>query len=165
MGYTLTIGEAEIDRLGDEAVRIGARGERHDAAPAYGDPTDYTNSRWPSYTAWHEFAKEVGIHELFYGTGWSRDERRYLECPEDFHREGPILGSHPGAALLTKADRDFIAAKREAYIAAHPEAVPGYSEEDGPGPTANATLARLNWLHYWVDWAVENCANPVLENS
>lgn len=163
MGYTLTIGEAQLE-TSEERIGIGARGERHDSAPAFGEPTDGTNSRWPSYTAWHDFCREVGIHELFYGSGWSPDERRYLECPDGFHRESPLLGHHPGAALLTVGDRQFVRSALERYRAAHPGVSPGFTDDEIAPPTASA-LARLIWLDYWIGWAVENCTNPVLENS
>ena len=56
MGYTLTIGE---NINGDiETVR-------HVDAPAFGEPTDYTNARWPSYTAWWGFVRATGLDACF----------------------------------------------------------------------------------------------------
>src|SRR3972149_4695192 len=34
-------------------TRNSAEGSHHDNAPSFGDPTDRSNGRWPSYTAWH----------------------------------------------------------------------------------------------------------------
>lgn len=56
MGYTLRIGE-NIDG--------NVKTVRHDDAPAFGEPTDYTNARRPSYTAWWGFARAAGLESLF----------------------------------------------------------------------------------------------------
>jgi len=56
MGYTLRIGE-----LGDDGE---VETVRHDDAPAFDEPTDYTNDRWPSYTAWWGFVRACGLDAL-----------------------------------------------------------------------------------------------------
>lgn len=163
MGYSLTIGEAVIE-TSDERIKIAAKGAHLPEAPAFGEPTDHTSARWPSYTAWHDFARAAGIHELFYGQGWDRDLRGYRECSEGFHREGGMLAEHPGAALITKADADYVSAARAKFIADHPGVISGFAD-DAVEMDPRATLARLEWLDFWFRWAVENCANPVLENT
>lgn len=160
MGYTLTIGEAKIENDG-ERVALAAVGVSLPEAPAFDEPTDNTNSRWPSYTVWHDFATAAGIHELFYGGGWDREYRGYRGCSDDFHREQGMLASHPGVALITQADADYVSAAKVRWIATHPDAVAGFAD-DG---SKDSTLARLEWLDFWFRWAVANCASPVLENS
>lgn len=170
MGYTLTIGELEVE-VQDEYVRLDAEGVKRDDAPAYGEPTDHTNSRWPSYTGWADFCRDAGIEPLFYGTGWQGPDRRYGECPEDFHRERPLLSEHPGAAPITEKDAAYVEAALAAYKAAHPNAVPGFSEDMSgkplpeAGPNLDGNLVRFEWLAYWLRWAVENCERPVVANS
>jgi hypothetical protein len=71
MGYDITIGELHVDRYPDEALEgsglfFSAKSERHDSAPAFGEPTDFTNSRWPSYSAWSNFADYVGLTDLLF---------------------------------------------------------------------------------------------------
>lgn len=68
MGYTLRIGNATAQPLDKNLdhleTRYAVEGVRHDCAPAFGEPTDYTNARWPSYTAWADTAREAGLQEL-----------------------------------------------------------------------------------------------------
>lgn len=56
MGYTLRIGDNVNGKI--EVVR-------HSEAPAFGEPTDYTNERWPSYTAWWGFVRACGLDAMF----------------------------------------------------------------------------------------------------
>ena len=99
MGYTLRIGQATSkvvnvkDNDGWYETRWTVEPMRIDNAPADGSPTDYTNSRWPSYSAWTDFTKDVGLYDLFYG-------------------EEGLLANHPGCAQLTQAHLDkMLAAK------------------------------------------------------
>ena len=60
MGYTLRIGEFVVS-----GTELTVESVRHDDAPAFDEPTDYTNDRWPSYTAWWGFVRECGLDALF----------------------------------------------------------------------------------------------------
>lgn len=168
MGYNLIIGELTAEAQ-EEYVRLWADGVRHDEAPAFGEHTDHTNSRDPSYSTWAEFCRSCGIEELFYGSGWSREDRRYKECSEDFHRERPLLSEHPGAAPIYEADAAFVEKALASHKEKNPDAKPGFSDGwTGPIPGKEGldpTLARLEWLAYWMRWAVDNCKQPVLANS
>lgn len=176
MGYTLEIGEAEIDWNTDR-VGITARGEKHDDAPAYGEPTDYTNGRWPGYCGWANFAKATGLEGVFFGTAESKWEFLVAESVW----VPVILAHHPGAVPVTSDLRNYINAKYAEYVAAHPDhraeyppAKPGakpvfgtfYREEDYvEDPRYDANLCRFEWLRYWINWAVDNCQCPVFTNS
>ena len=37
--------------------------------------------------------------------------------------------------------------------------------EDSDWPEENNWFCRLEWLKYWVDWALNNCEKPVIYNS
>lgn len=163
MGYNLTIGEAVIAR-DDDFIRIHAESVSHPDAPAFGEPTDHTSSRWPSYTVWADFCRQAGIEELFFGGGWvvGLHGGGYAPCSDNFHRETPMLAEHPGVAVIMPADADYVRAALTRYQAKHPDVEPGFTESNN---VAAATLARLIWLDYWFDWAVKNCTNPVLANS
>ena len=63
MGYNLAIGEAEVD-WSEDMVRIDAVTVKLDEAPAFGEPTDHTNTRWPSYTSWSNFCKAMDITDI-----------------------------------------------------------------------------------------------------
>ncbi len=169
MGYTITIGNGVLGYTkGDEHLRIRAERATHADAPAHCPYTGNGNSRCPSYTAWHDFCKDAGIHELFYGQGWSRDERRYLECGDEFHRETPLLAEHPGAFALLPADLEYVRAARVRREATNEGKPPGFWDYDARGEVDNGkdhVLARLLWLEFWIDWALTNCTIPTIENS
>jgi hypothetical protein len=62
MGYIIKIGETgPLNKCG----RLTIENAKHAEAPASGDPTDYTNARWPSYSGWAEFCQAYGLSELF----------------------------------------------------------------------------------------------------
>lgn len=151
MGYTIRIGEAIFTKDEKYAyISINAKKEKHEQAPAFGEPTDFMNERWPSYTTWSEFLKGVGLHELF--------------TDEDVG----LMRKHPGQALLTKKHQIKIRNALEEHRKKGTS--PGFSEtlfgeKIAGAEDADPLLARLIWLDYWVTWAVENCENPVLINT
>jgi hypothetical protein len=178
MGYTLKIGEARID-YGADDVRINCDIIRHDNAPAFGDPTDHENQRWPSYSAWVDAMRTLGLADVMFcersgGTGY-------------FERNGveryPLIQDHPGVAPITIEHVEEVEERLTAYKAKHPDhiaeyrplkpgaqpLVPGsdvYAEEDySDDPRYDAALCRGEWLAYWLRWAVENCSQPVFVNS
>jgi len=163
MGYHLTIGEARIER-DDDYIRIAAEDATDDAAPDHCPYTKKGNGRSPSYTAWHDFCKEAGIEKLFYGDGWSREERRYIPS-EDFYRETILLGEHPGAAVIIPQDLEYVRDARIRREATNGGREPGFWEDDGRDNGKDHVLARLLWLEFWIDWALKNCENPIIENT
>jgi len=148
MGYTLVIGEAEINFDNDDGLEsscsLTARSERHDNAPAFGEPTDFTNERWPSYSAWSNFCAETGLEDVFYHNGG-----------------GHLRGGHPGCIPVEIEMQKRVRSALEAYKAAHPKAEATYERES----KIEGHLCRLVWLDYWVSWALENCERPVFANS
>ena len=151
MGYSLRIGEGAVgtyeeDGL-DDACYIGATEVRRDDAPAFGDPTDYTNDRWPSYSAWFDFCDFVDILPLM-----------YVEDHDGGYNN--IRGGHPGAFPINKAFKDGVDEAMVNLRKRFPDIKAEYTgnEEDG-------ALCRLTWLQYWTDWALENCETPILVNS
>lgn len=172
MGYTITVGEAEIFYDADDpAIWIEAQGATDENAPDHCPFTGKGNSRSPGYVAWHEFCDKAGITELFYGQGWCRDTRSYMPCSDEFHRETPLLAEHPGAQPINQADAEYIGRKLTEYRRAHPDATPGFWDcgkhtdwkevDNGKDPT----LARLMWLEFWFRWALENCKRPIVQNT
>lgn len=147
MGYTLTIGNAQVfyDNNPDWPYRkIEAKGEKLDNAPAFGEPTDYTNSRWPSYTAWHNFCEFTGLEKLFY------DE------------EYGLISTHPGSVPLTSTHKEAVDMAYLKFKKDYPNAVAEFKENN---PVKNAFLCRLEWLKFWVDWSLANCEKPIFYNS
>lgn len=145
MGYTLKIGEGIVDSYegidGDinGYCYIGVETVKHKDAPAYGEPTDYTNERWPSYSNWADFCDMTGLDDVFY------DENNFR-------------GGHPGAFLITKKMQVRINNQIILWTSQPEEDIEIIEGEDW-------TLVRLKWLKYWVDWSLENCKTPVMVNS
>lgn len=167
MGYNISIGNATLNyQKGDEHMSIRVESASHPDAPDHCPYTGKGNMRSPSYTGWSEFCKEGGINELFYGQGWSREERRYTECSDDFHRETPLLAKHPGAFPLLPADLDYVREARINRERTNGGKPPGFWDGDGSVDNGNDhVLARLLWLEFWIQWALDNCEYPAMANS
>lgn len=129
MGFNFKIGQLTQSIEEGETI-YDVQEVRLDNAPADGSPTDYTNARWPSYSAWHEFTNATALHMLF------------------GHKVGELIPEHPGYAMLTKRHQVMI---NTAY------ARKGTIPEEHHG--------RLEWLKFWVDWALANCKEPAFVNS
>lgn len=166
MGYNFTIGNAVLEyTAGDEHMRITVESAVNDNAPNHCPYTGKGNSRSPSYSGWSDFCKTAGIEELFYGKGWSREESRYLDCPEGFHRETPLLAEHPGAFPLTADDLAYIIKARVRREQSNRGRPPGFWGDDNVDNGNDHALARLLWLEFWIDWALKNCERPAISNT
>lgn len=179
MGYTLIIGQAVIDYDQDEGTaQVDAEEVRLEHAPAFGEPTDNTNERWPSYSSWADSMRALGLVDVMFN---KRNGGRGI-----FESEGkpylPLMQSHPGETAICKAHVDYVRSAIEKYKAAHsthraeypppkPGAVPRwgtsgiYLEEDyDESPEYDSALCRGEWLLFWLEWAIENCSMPVFVN-
>lgn len=140
MGFSLTIGEHNEVEEDGEIRTVSPPTVKHEKAPAFGEPTDFTNERWPSYSAWDNFMQDSGLNHLC---------RVYK-----IH----FINGHPGEVNLTKDHQTVI---RKAYMLALKDINPeNYNIYDDKG-----IFSRLSWMKYWIDWALENCENPVFYNS
>lgn len=171
MGYRITIGELVPADSSDEASRPDAQSVTLDEAPAFGEPTDYTNERWPSYTGWNDFLSATGLGFLSPCT--CREFARNAECP-------PLMDEHPGVmpvlpVHLAKVEEAL--ARYRARIGADKKPGWGSTEvfdqksgthievQEADHELYDGNLARLTWLRFWLKWALENCKNPVCANS
>lgn len=171
MGFELTIGEAKLQEIewddygaGDTInAYVTARAEAHDNAPVF--PNDClssnTNQRSPSYTTWSDFCDRVGLYKMFYGK----------EKKDGYRSYDGLLAYHPGAAIIGKEHALEVRKALEVYRRENPKSQPGFipcdfTNDPEPIPeNCDHHLARLIWLDYWFNWAVENCDHPILENS
>lgn len=106
----------------------------HEQAPCSpGDSVCRSNERQPTYVGWEEFVTIAGL------------------------RTWPNLPSAmPDLKELTESDLEFVNAAWRTYKADHPNAVPGFEQDQDP------QLARLFWLNWWITYAVKNCKRPVI---
>lgn len=154
MSYDIYIGEgvwSEED--------WGVHGFTLSEAPAFrGDRlSKQCNSRHPGYLQWGGFLDRVGLYELFFGVSG-------------------LMAEHPGACKLKPQHLYLIHNALEKYQASKPSAKPGlcgckecsissYTQADGLAhEDLDYDLARLQWLDWWVMWAIQNCSNPTLVN-
>lgn len=159
MGYTLKIGElktgVEYDGL-YSYLSNEVEGVKLENAPAFGEPTDFTNQRWPSYSSWANAMQFVGLESFM------------------FHEEKGLLRNHPGCVPLVKEHKEVLDNAYEMFYKKYPNCKAGYSPkinekegiyEDDEWPKENDYATRLEWLKFWIDWALENCKCPVFYNS
>lgn len=92
MGYQLTIGELPPDNPSLAPAVI-----YRENAPAFGEPTDYTNQRLPRFSDWRDFTKETGLFHLFFNT-----------------KDG-LLKDHPGSVNLTSKHKQEVDKALKAY--------------------------------------------------
>jgi hypothetical protein len=166
MGYTLKIGERDVD-LTEDGDRIIIRDEEFSYAPAFGEPTDYTNARWPSYTGWGNFCRNIGIEGIMFNTRNGGSD--IFELP-DGSFVGCLMPEHPGVARITQKHFDYIKAKVDTYKALHPTHRAEFPQESigdsfSPDPECDGNLCRAEWLLFWMEWAILNCENPTFYNS
>lgn len=117
--------------------------EEHETAPAYGEPTDHTNSRWPTYSGWDRFSSFVGLHKLM------------------FDPKSGLMRSHPGCTILTNKHKEAIDKAYDQFYINYPDAKPTLSTDKEEDQNA----IRLEWLKYWVDWSINNHKKPRFFNS
>lgn len=125
MGYDIYIGE----RLNDTVFAA-----EDPAAPNKDPLAPHENHRHPSYTGWHNFAREVGLEDFF------------------FDKEKGKMREHPGIQPLTVLDARTVL---DALERARQNTDPDFAYQ----------IERLEWLAFWVEWAVKNCQNPAIYNS
>lgn len=158
MGYTLSIGQLiKITDICENAVYQLYETEevKLDSAPAFGEPTDYTNQRWPSYSSWASAMHFVGLYNFM------------------LNDKTGILKEHPGFVRLKSLHKKIIDRAYKKFYRKYPNAKAGYgdkenelfAEEDANFPKENRYAVRLEWLKFWVDWALLNCSEPVFQNS
>ncbi len=150
MGYNIHIGNAELDPDVDEydtQYRVTVAAMSHAEAPcAPGDTNPGQNIRWPSYAAWADFARFVGLYELL------------LDRKSD---EPALMAEHPGCAVLRKRHVERIELALKHLKDAFPDAVASFQSER----ERDYQLARLEWLAWWSRWAIEHCKLPAIYNS
>ena len=123
MGYDITIGEAEIDWSG-EHVNISCKTVELPDAPAFDEPTDRTNSRWPSYTSWGNFCRELKIVDVMFCSDNCDQAAGWFEV--DGTTRFPLMSEHPGVAPITTDHLIYIEAAVARYMSTFPDHIAQY---------------------------------------
>lgn len=147
MGYHIAIGNAVPEFSKDYGELYACwvvKGTSNEDAPNFpGDIlTKNGNIRMPSYSGWSDFCEKVGLHELF------------------FDKHEGLFQQHPGCIMITQEHYQTVADALEEYQK-HAKRPPGFDDFGN----YDYNLARLMWLEYWVNWALENCETPAIYNS
>lgn len=152
MGYSIGIGELKINRE-DGYTFKSVKTIKLPDAPAFGEPTDNTNERWPSYTSWSNAMQFLGLYDMM------------------FNKKTGLMRQHLGTYRIFKHHKATLDKVYDEFYKKYPNAKAGYSpkstmfEEDKDWPEENSWAVRLEWLKFWFDWAFENCKKPYFYNS
>ena len=117
MGYTIAIGELETvkDKWGKhKQVKIVSL----DNAPAFGEPTDNMNERWPSYSSWGNAMRFLNLEDLM------------------FNETNGLMRRHPGIYRLRKKHKAAIDKAYKEFYEKYPNAKAGYSPKVKNDPFA-----------------------------
>lgn len=166
MGYTITIGNAVLKDYSDDpdgwdgqyVARFDVAKVTHPDAPTFphDEMTGQSNERSPSYTAWADTMRAANLGGVFHPEGTESDARNFY-----------AFAQHPGCQVITPGMLAQVSAAVVRWRETH-DLPPGFMGWDWnePEPTTHdATLARLLWLEWWMDWALKNCERPAIANS
>ena len=152
MGYSFKIGNGKFVTYSDDGEtysRWEVENVHLENAPVFENDslTGNSNSRHPSYTGWHDFCTQAGeeVFNLFYVS------------PRGHHGPGTLIPDHPGGAKLEQKHLEII--KNARIRRENIGGKPGFNDDQ------DYTLARLMWLEFWIEWALNNCENPMFVNS
>ena len=151
MGYRLYIGEFHVDiRHKDRTAVCGVTLiDGLELGAPLNSSEHHKNECWPPYTAWHDFARDVGLHSVFFADG----DRYPWFVGASGHEHAGLLNHHPGAVALHPDHRYAFYEARQKY-------------NDRPEGHRNIwTVRRLDWLVWWTDWAMKNCDYPTFANG
>lgn len=157
MGYSIYIGEAKagIDFYEDEVyVYPDVEIVELENAPSLpnDDLTGKSNYRAPSYTTWSNFTKEADLYNMF------------------FDKSEGLMREHPGCFIINKEHLNKIkdSIKKRKSMSNLPPGFEGFnykSNESFDVGKYDSTLARLLWLEFWFEWALENFIHGCLQFS
>lgn len=155
MSYNIKIGNAKpyFEKDEDELYATWeVEDQSLENAPNFpNDPTGTSNERSPAYSVWRDFADWCGLYDLLLGM------------------DG-LMYNHPGCKPLKKEHYEQIKAvleKKKGIVVGEP-GFQKLAEEEGSMDEYGidqSHLARLIWLEFWVNWALENCETPAIWNN
>ena len=101
------------------------------------------NSISPSYSTWSDVCKVLGITDLMFDTEYG------------------LMHEHPGCVPITKEHKELFDI---AYTKFYKDNVDINVDIDSERDVDQAAV-RLEWLRFWIEWALINCNVPVFYNS
>jgi hypothetical protein len=180
MGYTLKIGELSSETHtedGEEYTYYDCELVSLPDAPAFDEPTDHENQRWPSYTSWHDAMRQLDMMDLMFDTRNDGQGHFVWRC----EKYGPLLAEHPGSTIIQRGHVEYAEYKLQQYKARHPDHIAQYPPPKPDAkpwhgniyldkdliddPRFDGALCRGEWLVYWLRWAFDNCKRPAFINS
>jgi hypothetical protein len=159
MGYNLAIGQATV-YWDPEYLTIDVDTVELDDAPAYDEPTDNKNIRWPSYSGWAHVCRELDIEDIM-----GRCDGNDSGITVDGKKLSALMPEHPGTAPIVQGHYDYIKKKVDRYKMKHKGVAAGYPKDGQEDAGAGGVLVRAEWLLFWLKWALDNCDKPIFYNS
>ena len=160
MGYSIRIGELEIieEPDGNETItHYSAKDVELEEAPHSGNYSGHTNLRLPSYTGWSDFMDRMKWH--FDKRGLEIDFfQLFYQKAENNEGYWEFKGGHPGYFRITQ---EFVDQFNTCFEKAEKPTPKNHFHPE----YEDYNYKRLFWLHFWINWAFENCENPVVANS
>lgn len=152
MGYDIRIGNAvpfHSKEYGELYAKWTVQRDSHAFAPTFlnDEMTGSSNCRSPSYGAWAEFSRKMGLYDFFYDD-----------------TEG-LLRQHPGCQMITQEHLDQVQAALIRYQGSTDKKPGFYGWDDLDTGEYDGHLARIIWLEWWMRWALANCETPAIENT
>ena len=139
MGYIIVIGNA-VQKEEEGGIRVRVERVSHPCVSLMRHEPNYNQgNRWePTYVGFLYFCVKTGLKSIFFLDGANR-----------------IRGGYPGAMSVTpeilasveKAKVDWLSKVSDRQVDMFP------------------TIERLEWLIYWMHWALENTKTPTIEIS
>lgn len=143
MSYSIYIGERTTVESSDGEIETDVEQVENKEAPYFSD-SGYENSRHPGYGQMHEFCKMADVLDLWYGN------------------DG-FLKQHPGFKELKQNHLDVMKSALKSWQEKYPAAKAQMIDES-PTVVQDGILARLVWYVWWMEWALNNCKDPVVAN-
>ena len=144
MAILIKIGEltTSVDGVGiDKFIAIGAETVVDVRVPTYVENVGNGNYIMPSAASWRDFLNYTGLYKLMYNESYS-------------------LMREP-CVPITEEHRSIFWDKYNKYRKNYPDAIPDLTSVH----RADYCFAVLEWLRFWIEWALINCNVPVFYNS
>lgn len=147
MAITITVGNAIIEKDDYAGYYVIVEDVKLSEAPCFeGDEDSWNiNSRSPSHNQWFRIIDISGLHEAY-------KEGGFMYTADGNCKIIPLTEHH------VVSIENAIKSLKENYPGSKARIGIQYSEVDG-------VLCRLEWLAWWIKWALKNCEFPALDND
>lgn len=136
------------------SIRLGVENAKNKYAPLLGEPLDFCNIRKISEEEWFETLEFLNLTNLFY------DEQYGL-----FKKDGDITPlNQKHLAIINDVYNKFFHSYPHCKAVKYTMVgVDGRLKEAIPAKE-DIMACHIKWLHFWINYAISFCAQPVISN-